>query len=218
MWLPCFGKNWTLLADRHDKKARSQAPAWERTASEAPPRACPFQNPACTAVRQAEPAIQTVPRQSLGTRRWRFARSVKDSFGKKCSVKNCRSTVARQAFTLIEVLLGAVLLSTLAVTGILGFRIHQRQLQFNQHRIEAIVMTERLLATWKNQPSGVPVEENGLLDLEHQWRWQTKLVGTRTIFGEPTLIVRLEIFETLARPSQALVSVDIVKPAPNFIP
>ncbi len=137
---------------------------------------------------------------------------------KKCSHKNGRSPTSRRAFTLIEVLLGAVLLSTLAVTGILGFRIHQRQLQFNQNRIEAIVMTERLLAMWKSQPSGVPAEENGLLDLEHQWWWQTKLIGTRTIFGEPTLIIRLEILESLNRPSQALVSVDFVKPAPNFIP
>ena len=65
----------TLLTDRYHQNARSQAPAWERTASEARPRACPIQNLACTVVRQAEPAIQWVPRQSLGTSRWRSARS-----------------------------------------------------------------------------------------------------------------------------------------------
>ena len=48
----------TLLNDRRYQNARSQALAWERAASEALPRACPIQNPACTAVRQAEPAMQ----------------------------------------------------------------------------------------------------------------------------------------------------------------
>ena len=84
----------TFLADRHTKNARSQAPAWERTASEAPPRAFPSQYPACTSALQAEPAIQWVPRQSLGTRRWRSARSVEKNQVKLDSFQQMMEVVA----------------------------------------------------------------------------------------------------------------------------
>ncbi|MDZ4851156.1 MAG: DUF1553 domain-containing protein [Pirellulaceae bacterium] len=66
---------WTLLSDRRQENARSQALAWERTALEAPPRV-PFvttlEHLSCL---QAEPALQWVPRRSLGTRCWSSARS-----------------------------------------------------------------------------------------------------------------------------------------------
>jgi len=48
--------------------ARSQAPAWKRMAFEALPRVLRVPNLVLPTVRQAEPAIQCVPRQSLGTR------------------------------------------------------------------------------------------------------------------------------------------------------
>ena len=74
----------TLVADQHHQNncslplARSfPGSALEPTAFEAPPRICPIQIDVCKAVQQAEPAIQWVPRQSLGTRRWRSARSVR---------------------------------------------------------------------------------------------------------------------------------------------
>ncbi|MEQ1830612.1 MAG: serine hydrolase domain-containing protein, partial [Pirellula sp.] len=65
----------TLLGDCQYKQARSQAPAapaWKRTVSEALPPV----SINSTSLRQAEPAIHLVPRQSLGTRCWRSARSV----------------------------------------------------------------------------------------------------------------------------------------------
>ena len=62
----------TLLADRYQTHTRTQALAWKRTVLEAlPPEAF---YPAT--IRQAEPAIHWVPRQSLGTSWWRSARSV----------------------------------------------------------------------------------------------------------------------------------------------
>ncbi|MDZ4848182.1 MAG: extracellular solute-binding protein [Pirellulaceae bacterium] len=70
-------KNTTRHADRQRENARSQALAWERTASEAPPRdRVPFVAALeSSTVRQAEPALQWVPRQSLGTRWWRLGLS-----------------------------------------------------------------------------------------------------------------------------------------------
>ena len=50
--------------------------AWERTAPEALPRFSMLAKHVCLTSRQAEPASQWVPRQSLGTSWWRSARSV----------------------------------------------------------------------------------------------------------------------------------------------
>ena len=133
--------------------------------------------------------------------------------GRKIFVSNLKDR--RRAFTLIEVLLGAVLLSALAVSGILGFRVHQRQLLFNQHRVEAVAVADQLLANWANQATGVPIGSTGIIDAQRQWSWQTQLVGMREIFGFKTMIVRLELFEGLPTPEHSLVDVEFVQ-APPF--
>ena len=53
-----FAEIWTLLADRHFERARSQAPAWERTVFEALPAlpALPHKIFVRTTLPQAEPA------------------------------------------------------------------------------------------------------------------------------------------------------------------
>ncbi len=124
----------------------------------------------------------------------------------------------RRAFTLIEVMLGAVLLSTLVVSGIHGLRLHQQQLRFNEHRIEAVSIAERLLTLWSNQPSGVPIGTGGIIDAERQWLWRTQLVGAQSVFGQPVLLIRFEIIENHPTPGTILVSVDFVKPAPVAVP
>lgn len=123
----------------------------------------------------------------------------------------------RSAFTLIEVILGSVLLSTLVVSGIHGLRLHQQQLRFNEHRIEAVGIAERLLTLWSSRPDGVPVGGAGIVDAERQWLWQTQLVGAQSVFGQPVLVVRFEIIENRPTPGVVLVSVDFVKQAPAAV-
>ncbi|MDZ4850310.1 MAG: hypothetical protein SGI77_13580 [Pirellulaceae bacterium] len=64
----------TLLGERHPKNARSQLLACERPAIEAPPRVPFVDTLESSTVRQAEPAVQWVPRRSLGTSWWRSLR------------------------------------------------------------------------------------------------------------------------------------------------
>ncbi len=124
---------------------------------------------------------------------------------------------SRRAFTLIEVMLGAVLLSTLVVSGIHGLRLHQRQLQFNEHRIEAVGIADRKLAFLSHLPDGVPIAASEVIDAERQWFWRTQLVGVQAVFGQPTLVVRFEIIENLPTPGTVLVAVDFIKPAPSVV-
>jgi len=57
-----------LSVELHDGNTRAQALAWGRRAFEALPFALQLRNLVFSTVQQAEPAIQCVPRQSLGTR------------------------------------------------------------------------------------------------------------------------------------------------------
>ena len=63
-------QNGTLLTERYRLFFSFPGSAWERTASEALPRGELKTKHGYLAIRQAEPAIQWVPRQSIGTSRW----------------------------------------------------------------------------------------------------------------------------------------------------
>jgi hypothetical protein len=123
----------------------------------------------------------------------------------------------RRAFTLVEVILGSVLLSTLVVTALHGLRLHQRQLEINEHRIEAAPIAERLLTLWAAQPTGIPVGGSGFIEGHPQWLWQTQLVRTQSVFGQQVLVIRFEIIENFPTPGVVLTSVDFIKPAPAVV-
>ncbi|MDZ4853062.1 MAG: prepilin-type N-terminal cleavage/methylation domain-containing protein [Pirellulaceae bacterium] len=125
---------------------------------------------------------------------------------------------SRRAFTLIEVLLGAVLLSTLVVSSMLGFRIHQSKIRLSAHRVEAVAIADKLMSNWFHQPMGVPVGATGVIDPQRLWRWRTEPVGMSTVFGQPTLIVRLELYEDFPTPNQLLISIEFVNPVPPVAP
>ena len=65
-----------LLAEHHQLCFSFPGSAWERTAPEALPRVAMQMKRECPTIRQAEPARQWVPKQSLGTSEWRSPRSV----------------------------------------------------------------------------------------------------------------------------------------------
>jgi hypothetical protein len=115
-------------------------------------------------------------------------------------------------------MLGTVLLSTLVASGIHGLRIHQRQMRFNEHRIEAVDVAERLFTLWSNQPGGVPIGSVGVIDSERHWFWRTQLIGSQTVFDQPVWVVRFEIFENHPIPNTVLVSVEFLQSPPASTP
>ncbi|MFN9938358.1 MAG: prepilin-type N-terminal cleavage/methylation domain-containing protein, partial [bacterium] len=93
-----------------------------------------------------------------------------------CSRVKSSTPRTRPGFTLLEVLVGAVLLATLAVTVLLGFSEHRRQLSFSEQRIAVTVELDRLLRDWSSQPKGVPRNAMGLVEPGRSWWWTTRVV------------------------------------------
>jgi hypothetical protein len=112
---------------------------------------------------------------------------------------------------LLEVLVGAVLLATLAVTVLLGFSEHRRQLSFSEQRIAVTVELDRLLRDWSSQPKGVPRNAMGLVEPGRSWWWTTRVVQQRTVFGVPAVVVRIEVYEHRMPDARRLVSIEMVQ-------
>ena len=128
-----------------------------------------------------------------------------------CSPVESSTPKIRPGFTLLEVLVGAVLLATLAVTVLLGFSEHRRQLSFSEQRIAVTVALDRMLRDWSSQPKGLPRNAMGLVDPLRSWWWTTRVVQQRTLFGVPAVVVRIEVYEHRLPGARRLVSVEVVQ-------
>ncbi len=95
-----------------------------------------------------------------------------------------------------------------------GFARIKGNSKFNEQRIEAVAMAERLIYGWWNR-YGAPIGDVGLIDAERQWFWRTQLIGLRPVFGQNVAAVRLEIFENRPTASRILVSVDFLLAPPH---
>lgn len=116
-----------------------------------------------------------------------------------------------RGFTLIEVLVGMVLLSSLAIAALQGFKAHKRQLQFAENKVLAVAELDRLLTLWSGK-AWIPYEGGGALDPQKGWVWQAQLVGQRMVFGQPKLVVRIDVLETNLPNARSLASVELLRP------
>lgn len=119
----------------------------------------------------------------------------------------------RLAFTLVEVLLGMVLLASLAIVSMQGFRAHKLQLRFAEQRAIAIAELDRLLVGWENRPEGFPMAGFGIVGFERPWVWRASLIEQRTVFGRPMFVVRIGVFENDRLDATMLAKVDILRGA-----
>jgi prepilin-type N-terminal cleavage/methylation domain-containing protein len=135
------------------------------------------------------------------------------------------SRSAKRGFTLVEVVAGLTLLASLAVGVLLAARVHQRQIRFARERLAVIDLTDLLIESWQAQPSGIPVFASGPfgpVSADAGWRWQTRPVGRRLVFGLPVDVIRLEVFRTQAPgeaaggggPPLRLCSVELLRSVP----
>jgi prepilin-type N-terminal cleavage/methylation domain-containing protein len=117
------------------------------------------------------------------------------------------------AFTLLEVLIGMVLLSTLAVVTLQGFRSHKLQLKFSENRLVAVAELERLLAVWSSSDNGIPELGIGPVSPTSPWVWRIHIREQREIFGQPARVVRVEIFESAHPTARRLCFLDLLRRA-----
>jgi prepilin-type N-terminal cleavage/methylation domain-containing protein len=121
------------------------------------------------------------------------------------------SRTRRTAFTLVELLVGMMLLASLAVVSLQGFKAHKQQLRTAEQRILAANELDLLMTTWSALPNGFPINSQGLIAPDRTWIWRTQLIEPRKIFGQDKLLVRAEILEDASVNGKSLATIDFLK-------
>ena len=126
-----------------------------------------------------------------------------------------RSTSKRGAFTLLEVVVGLVLLATVLVASLLALGRHQRQVRMSADRYAAISIADRLLASWFDSAKAIPLLASAVIVERPGWLWRTEVVANRTVMGRNCTVVRLQIVDRSVpdRGEVVLASVETLQPA-----
>jgi type II secretory pathway pseudopilin PulG len=87
-------------------------------------------------------------------------------------VKHNDSRPVRSGLSLIEVIAGIALLSTLLVSSMLAWSTHRLQIRRSQLQIEAAQLADQQLSLWYSERGALPVQKSGPL-LNHDFlRWR----------------------------------------------
>lgn len=119
----------------------------------------------------------------------------------------------RLGLTLIEVVAGLALLSTLLVATLVAYRGHVRQVRVAQQRLDAIEKIDTLMADWsetREYPASGTVE---MFDHRNQMNWRLLEVDSNHIRDLNARILRLEVF----RPTVSAENTDLVLASVEFL-
>jgi prepilin-type N-terminal cleavage/methylation domain-containing protein len=117
---------------------------------------------------------------------------------------------SRGGFTLIELVVGLVLLATLLVSILLASARYEKSRRLAQNRSKAVQLADSLLADWFDSPGGIPIQASGRFG-NQDFLWQTQLVRNDQLFGREVLIVRLEVSTFSTQETTKLISVELVQ-------
>lgn len=115
----------------------------------------------------------------------------------------------RRGFTLLEVVVGLVLLATVLVTSLLALGKQRQILRQATDRQQAISLADAFLTKWHQSTTGVPLRGSGPIAERAGWWWQTEVVANRLVFGKPRPIVRLQIIDRSSNSINHLVLLSI---------
>ena len=119
---------------------------------------------------------------------------------------HCYPAPARRSFTLVEVVVGFVLLATVLVSLLLALARQRRNGEMARGRQAACLIADELLADWIESPTGIPLRGSGGVIGRPGWFWRTTVQANRQVIGIPATIVRLDVFENQI--SGVLISVE----------
>lgn len=130
--------------------------------------------------------------------------------------KSRTNPIPRQAFTLLEVVVGTLLLASVLVTSMMAFGAHHRQARLADAKREAVAIADELLHQFDGRPEGIPTIGRGVIPGKQAWYWQASIVGTTSPATVPMHVVRFEVKElTTNGQRRSLASVDVVKLVPG---
>jgi type II secretory pathway pseudopilin PulG len=134
----------------------------------------------------------------------------------RCFHRKSRIVSQPTGFTLLEVIVGLVLMATVLVGSLLSFAAHQRQRRFADTKLSAIATADELLDRLSGSPQGIPQQSQGLVPNRPNWLWRTYTVGALSPAQIPLRVIRFEILEVTGQPiassTRPLVTIDVVKP------
>ena len=108
----------------------------------------------------------------------------------RSSAPNAYST--RSGFTLLEVVVGTVLLASLVTGVLMAMGAHQKKLHFARQKAVAVQVADNLLMTWDQSATGIPLQAVGAT--EGRLSWQTNVINSRLLCNVPVHVVRLSVF------------------------
>ena len=131
--------------------------------------------------------------------------------------RGCDVRPGRFGFTLIEVVVGLVLMATLVVGLVQATTAHKRNLRRASDRLVAVDVADDLLtrftATGPSAASRGPWwPATGSVAGRPSWQWTTQPVAASDPLGVPVRVVRLTIVDRGGPQPVELVRVDIVEP------
>tara|TARA_R110002049_G_scaffold4601_5_gene32723 strand:+ start:1012325 stop:1012750 length:426 start_codon:yes stop_codon:yes gene_type:complete len=132
---------------------------------------------------------------------------------RKSNARVLCSSATRGGFTLLEVVVGLILMATVLIGSMLSYSAHQRQLVASDKRIAAVSFADDLLSQLTAGQRRMPTSIRGVVAAQPNWYWQTAIIGRTAPMNVPMDVVRLSVFEV--RPDgtvQVLTSVDVVEP------
>ncbi len=115
----------------------------------------------------------------------------------------------RAGFTLVEAVVGTVLVAAFASSTFLAFKTHRDQLRDAEDTLNAVEIADAHLATLLRGKAPVSVPQGGVVPGHADWRWSIVAIGRQPLAGTMVETARYEIVRTGAD-ERPLVTTDIV--------
>lgn len=116
-------------------------------------------------------------------------------------------------FTLLEVVVGLVLMASVLVSSMLAFTAHQRQLRYAEAKLEAVLVADALLESFTSSRDGIPPAASGPVNGRAGWYWRTQVVGVTAPADISLQVIRLQVLGPVREgSSRVLASLDVVRP------
>lgn len=107
------------------------------------------------------------------------------------TVSHCQKPI-RIALTLLEVIVGMVLLAGVVVSLLIAAGEHERRLTLSRQRQDAIVVADQLLTAWSQRGAPIPIEIGPVLG-KPNWRYRTQLVRSEELLMTQQSVVALTV-------------------------
>ncbi|TWT82575.1 hypothetical protein CA13_40380 [Planctomycetes bacterium CA13] len=116
-------------------------------------------------------------------------------------------------FTLLEVLVGLMLMALLVVSSLTALSRYRSILALASRQRQAIQVADDLLARWLDSSTGLPGADSGRIPQHPTMGWNTRVVSQRMVCGVPTEIIRLNVWEQTGNQTEprVLSSIEFVR-------